>query len=392
MIITTPIILYKLLTTILPNMTSFQLRDLVDQDSDSDDEKSTTIQSKDQAIKTTNKTTNKKSNDNQPWIERYRPRRLKDVVCQEEVVKMLNKSVETGDLPSLILYGPAGVGKTSTILAAAKELFGPKLCKERVLELNASDERGINVVRDKIVRFAKTALGRSDSRYLCPDYKIIILDEADAMTGDAQSALRIPLEAYSATTRFCFICNNISAIIKPIRSRCTMFRYKPLEQTSVINTLGKITSSEKMTMSKKVLHAVSDVAGGDMRKAIMLLQNLRYVMLHKQSVEAKDVYELANSIDEQTVKKIRKVCILDKNRCVKKIVALTKKINKDCIPIDGVLVKIVDVVMSSEELDDKSKAEICMYISTTERRVQEAADEYLQLLGVFLKIKSLSVN
>src|SRR5690606_13947283 len=125
---------------------------------------------------------------------------------------------------------PPGSGKTSTILAIAMELFGPKKIKDRVIELNASDERGINVVRNKIVTFAKTAIGQSDPKFTCPPYKIIILDEADAMTIEAQSALRKTMEDNSGITRSCFICNYINQIIEPITSRCVKFRFKPLNK------------------------------------------------------------------------------------------------------------------------------------------------------------------
>jgi replication factor C subunit 2/4 len=156
-----------------------------------------------------------------------RPSKIDEVSHQSEVVSALNQSIKTGQVPHLLMYGPPGTGKTSTVLAMAMELFGKNFYKKRILELNASDERGIAVVREKIKKFAQRKIAKNPELD-CPPIQIIILDEADSMTVDAQAALRRIIEAYSANTRFCIICNYISKIIDPLASRCVKFRFSPI--------------------------------------------------------------------------------------------------------------------------------------------------------------------
>lgn len=180
----------------------------------------------------------------------------------------------------MLFYGPPGTGKTSTILALAKSLFGPALYRSRILELNASDERGIGIVREKVKGFARAQLVQPtglDAEYLakhpCPPFKIIILDEADSMTQDAQSALRRTMEQYSRITRFCLVCNYVTRIIEPLASRCSKFRFKALDNSAAGTRLSQIAELEGLTLENGVVEKLITCGEGDLRRAITYLQS-----------------------------------------------------------------------------------------------------------------------
>lgn len=202
---------------------------------------------------------------NEIWIEKYRPRSLKDVVGQKDIVDRLQSYVVAKNLPHLMFAGPAGTGKTTCAIALAREMYG-ELWKSNFNELNASDERGIDVVRGKIKEFARTApMGDAG-------FKIIFLDEADALTSDAQAALRRTMERYSRTCRFILSCNYSSKIIEPIQSRCAVFRFRPLRSEDIRKNLQSISSIEQIDITEDALDALVHVSQGDMRKAVNSLQ------------------------------------------------------------------------------------------------------------------------
>ncbi len=217
-----------------------------------------------------------------PWTEKYRPERLKDVVGHKHIVERLEKYAKTKNMPHLLFAGPAGVGKTVCAIALGKELFG-KTFNQNFLELNASDERGIDVIRGKIKDFA-AVLPYGDA-----DFKIIFLDEADALTRDAQAALRRTMEKYARTCRFILSCNYSSRIIDPIQSRSAVFRFKPLSEEEIMKRLEYIAKQEHLQVSKEALKALVHVSEGDMRKAINFLQSASV---------------LGKKVDEETVYKV----------------------------------------------------------------------------------------
>lgn len=330
--------------------------------------------------------------DKTPWVDKYRPKKLDDIVYQDEVIKMLKNTMTTGDLPHLLLHGPPGTGKTSTILATANELFGPKKIRDRVIELNASDERGINVVRNKIVTFAKTAIGTPDSKYPSPNYKIIILDEADAMTTEAQSALRKTMEDNSNITRFCFICNYINQIIEPINSRCVKFRFKPLDEISMGTKLKTIANNEHIGLDDGAINAIAKISDGDMRKGIMILQNLKYINNDSKIITTDHIYSIAGCVSQAVINKIVDVCINNKTKNIKDILNLTREIRTYGYPIQNIIEQINLMIINNNELNDKQKSHICLHFAVTERRLIDGADEYLQLLSILMYIKSTLLN
>ena len=199
------------------------------------------------------------------WIEKYRPSNLSEVVGQTPITSRLKNYVKERSMPHLLFAGPSGTGKTTCALALAKELFG-ELWKHNLHELNASDERGIDVVRGKIKEFARTAPLGEDG------FKIIFLDEADALTGAAQAALRRTMEKYSRTCRFVMSCNFSSKIIDPIQSRCAVFRFRPLKAEDVERYLKFVAVKEELNIDKEAYESLTYLAQGDLRRAINGLQ------------------------------------------------------------------------------------------------------------------------
>ncbi|CAF1602975.1 unnamed protein product [Rotaria magnacalcarata] len=204
---------------------------------------------------------------NLPWIEKYRPATLDELVSHKDIIDTIRRYISLGELPHLLFYGPAGTGKTSTILALAKQMYTPTEMRGCVLELNASDDRGIGIVRDEIQTFVSTQTLHKKG------IKLIILDEADAMTNDAQNALRRIIEQYTATARFCFICNYLSKIIPAVQSRCTRFRFGPLSNEQMMPRLEYVIEKEQVQIEPEGKKAILQLANGDMRRALNILQS-----------------------------------------------------------------------------------------------------------------------
>jgi len=314
------------------------------------------------------------------------------VAYQDEVVSVLKKSLEGADLPNLLFYGPPGTGKTSTILAASRDLFGD-MYKQRILELNASDERGIQVVRDKIKHFAQlTASGKRPDGKPCPPFKIVILDEADSMTRDAQSALRRTMEKEGKSTKFCLICNYVSRIIEPLTSRCAKFRFKPLSNDILVKRLNFISEQESVQVSPDAMEALIETSEGDLRRAITTLQSAsRLKNPDRPQVQRNDVCEVAGVVPEKWVNGLMDVCAKssfpDMQDYVDKMI---------CEGFSGsqLIAQLHDKLVANEEMDDGQKSAVAEVLAVNESRLLDGANEYLQIIdlcSIMMKQMALSV-
>jgi len=252
-----------------------------------------------------------------PWVEKYRPYNLKDIKSHEQIIATLYNFIKNRDLPHLLFYGPAGTGKTSTIMSCANELYGSTI-DMMVLKINVSEERGIEIVRNKILQFVqkKSFLFAENNKL----FKLIILDEADAMTPDAQAILRRIIEKYTVNARFCLICNYIKKINLALQSRCTIFRFNPIPEEIIRNKLIDIANNEKIEITNKAINSIIDKTNGDFRKVINILQTCSMIskkitenIINKtlgfpKAEEIKIIYEsLLNDNFEQSYKILNEI-------------------------------------------------------------------------------------
>jgi replication factor C small subunit len=227
------------------------------------------------------------------WLETYRPQTLEAVLGQDAIVERLEHYVERDDLPNMLFAGPAGVGKTTSAIAVARELYGEDW-REQFLELNASDERGIDVIRDRVKSFARTSFGGAN-------YRIIFLDEADALTSDAQAALRRTMEQFSNNVRFILSCNYSSQIIDPIQSRCAVFRFSPLSDEAIEQQVRTVADEEGIELTDDGVEALVYVAGGDMRAA---LNGLQAAAVADGPVDEAAVFEITSTARPEDIREM----------------------------------------------------------------------------------------
>jgi replication factor C subunit 3/5 len=292
------------------------------------------------------------------WIEKYRPTELKNIIGQSKTINLLDKMIDNGSLPHLILNGKSGTGKTSTIMAIVNKLYGNNKIFN-VIKLDASDDRGINTVRDEIKGFAEkiTIFNKG--------IKLIILDEADAMTFDAQFALRRIMETYSDTTRFCFICNYDNKIIPAIKARCLNLRFQPLNKNIIKIKLKNICESEKIKYSTQSIEIISDICNGDLRKAINLLQS---ISMRTNKITKKICYETAGIPDRELVEYIFNFLFDKNNSFLECFEMIDEKIIKNGYSLSLFLNEFVKVIIT-KDIDDNMLSKYLHKLANLENAV-----------------------
>ncbi|MBI2650371.1 replication factor C small subunit [Candidatus Woesearchaeota archaeon] len=300
------------------------------------------------------------------WTEKYRPSDFSEIKGQKEIVKRVKAFVEQQNLPHLLFAGPAGVGKTSLSLVIAKKLF-KDLWRQNFLELNASDERGIDIIRNKVKDFARTrAIGNVP-------FKIIYLDECDALTREAQQALRRTMENYTQNCRFILSANYSSKIIEPIQSRCVVFRFKQLEKKDIFAIIEKIAEDEKLKIDEKAKEALYDISEGDCRKLENILQSSAAITDH---LTEDIVHSMASIAKPKEIKQVLELALSNKF-IESRNKLLDLMLSYGLAGID--IIKQIQKEILELNIDNKAKMVLIEKCGEIEFRMTEGSDEFVQL-------------
>lgn len=313
------------------------------------------------------------------WTEKYRPRTFDDIIGQDEIVSRIRTFISSKNMPHLLFAGPPGVGKTTTALACARELYGEDW-RSSFLELNASDERGIDVVRNKVKDFARTrALTGAP-------FKIIYLDEADALTREAQQALRRTMENYTNTCRFILACNYSSKIIEPIQSRCAIFRFKPLTDEAIDALIDHIIKAEKLEITKDGKETLRSLSEGDCRRVENLLQSSAVVA---KRITPEVLYKIAAIARPQEVKQVL-AAALKGDFLTARTQLLDVMYGYGLSGFD--MVRQIHKALLEADVAARTRVDLLDRLSEAEFRLVEGSDEYLQLEGFLAAVVKTSAK
>jgi len=341
---------------------------------------------------------NKKEKIQKTWVEKYRPKTIDSIVQQNEIKSLLSHAFKTKTLTHMLLYGPPGTGKTTTALTISRyffhlteaqyskikttkpyEILNEKIMKERVLELNASDDNKIKIVRDKIKTFAMSSVIDYEG---IANFKIIILDEADALTSDSQFALRRIIEKYTDSTRFILICNYVTKIIPPLASRCMKLRFQSITTDSLNLIVQKICEKENINMSSDFVTRLNQITKGDLRESINLLERVAFI---DSNLSIEVLNEVSGQISQEFINNIWRY-LTDRSIPMANIIKYTvmfKNLSYSSLNLlEGLFAKILE-----SEIPDKAKATIILEISKADYYLNEDANEYIQLINLFGLIK-----
>lgn len=319
-----------------------------------------------------------------PWVEKYRPNDLNSIISHVDILNTLKNLISNNKLPHLIFYGPPGTGKTTTILACAKKIYGENY-KSIILELNGSDERGISVVREHIKEFSNTQIMLSQIMNIKCKYKLVILDEADSMTIDAQFALRRVIENCSNNTRFCIICNYLTKIIPGIQSRCAVLKFSPIHFDDHYKYINNIINLEKINITDDCINNIIKISEGDMRKSINILQSL-FLINSNNMIITKDLYKMVGYLEPE--KSIEMMNYLFEKKSLNEIYTTILKFKEDNnLSINDIIKELSQFLLKNKNISTLKLIEIFDKLAQIEVYLTNNVNQEIQLCAIISALK-----